>query len=84
MSGTHETQKFIESKIHAQIVVPCQRGADIYGCNVDYAAIRNELLASGRNSAISSAYATGSLALEAVFIKSTMASLRTVVGAKIG
>ena len=25
MSGTHETQKFIESKIHDRIVVPCQR-----------------------------------------------------------
>ena len=84
MSGSEKTQKFIESKIHASIVVPCQRGADVYGCNVDSAAIRNELLASGRNSAISTAYATGSLALEAVFIKSTMASLRSVLGAIVG
>jgi hypothetical protein len=84
MSGSEKTQKFIESKIHARIVVPCQRGADVYGCNVDSAAIRNELLASGRNSAVITAYATGSLALEAVFIKSTMASLRSVLGAIIG
>ena len=84
LSGSEKTQKFIESKIHARIVVPCQRGADVYGCNVDPAAIRNELLASGRNSAVITAYATGSLALEAVFIKSTMASLRSVLGAIIG
>ena len=84
LSGTHKTQKFIESKIHTRIVVPCQRGAEVYGCGVDAAAIRNELLASGRNNAMSAAYAAGSLALEAVFIKSTMASLRSVLGAVVG
>ena len=83
ISGSHDTRDYIESKIHARIVVPCQRGADVYGCNVDSAAIRNELLASGCNSAVITAYATGSLALEAVFIKSTMASLRSVLGAII-
>ena len=28
LSGTDKTLKFIESKIHTRIVVPCQRGAD--------------------------------------------------------
>ena len=84
LSGSEKTQKFLESKIHTRIVVPCQRGADVYGCNVDSAAIRNELLASGRNSAVSTAYAAGSLALEAVFIRSTMSSLRSVLGAIVG
>ena len=84
ISGTHETEKFIESKIHTRIVVPCQRGAEVYGCKVDSDTIRNELLASERNSAIVTAYAAGGLALEAVFIKSTMASLRSVLGAIVG
>ncbi len=66
MSGTNETQKFIESKIHDRIVVPCQRGAKVYGCNIDEAAISKELLASGRDNAEAAAYAAGGLALEAV------------------
>ena len=84
MSGTHETQKFIESKIHDRIVVPCQRGAQVYGCKVDESAISNELLESGRDNAKAAAYAAGGLALEAVFIKSTLASLRSVLGAIVG
>ena len=84
MSGTHETQKFIESKIHARIVVPCQRGAKVYGCKVDESAISNELLESGRDNAKAAAYAAGGLALEAVFIRSTLASLRSVLGAIVG
>ena len=84
ISGTNKTQKFIESKIHDRIIVPCQRGAKVYGCEVDSDAIRNELLASGRNNAKAAAYAAGGLALEAVFIKSTMASLRSVLGAIVG
>ena len=84
VSGSHKTQKFIESKIHSRIVEPCQRGADVYGCGVDSSAIRDELLESGRNNAMITACATGSLALEAVFIKSTMASLRSVMGATVG
>ena len=84
VSGTHKTQKFIESKIQTRIVEPCQRGAGIYGCNVDSAAIRDELLESGRNNAVITASAAGSLALEAIFIKSTMASLRSVLGAAVG
>ena len=59
MSGTHETQKFIESKIHDRIVVPCQRGAKVYGCEVDESAISNELLESGRDNAKAAAYAAG-------------------------
>ena len=84
MSGTHETQKFIESKIHDRIVVPCQRGAQVYGCKVDEAAISRELLESGRDNAKAAAYAAGGLALEAVFIRSTLASLRSVLGAIVG
>ena len=84
LSGTDKTLKFIESKIHSRIVEPCQRGAEVYGCGVDESAISKELLESGRNNAISAAYAAGGLALEAVFIKSTMASLRSVLGVIVG
>ena len=84
VSGAHKTQKFIESKIRTRIVEPCQRGAGVYGCGVDSSAIRDELLASGRDNAVITACATGSLAVEAVFIKSTLASLRSVLGATVG
>ena len=84
MSGTHETQKFIESKIHTRIVAPCQRGAQVYGCKVDESAISRALLESGRDNAKAAAYAAGGLALEAIFIKSTLASLRSVLGAIVG
>ncbi len=81
MSGTNKTQKLIESKIHDRIVVPCQRGAKVYGCEVDESAISNELLEAGRGNAKAAAYAAGGLALEAVFIRSTLASLNSVLGA---
>ena len=84
MSGSHETQKLIEAKIHDRIVVPCHRGAKVYGCEVDESAISNELLESGRDNAKAAAYAAGGLALEAVFIRSTLASLRSVLGAIVG
>ena len=84
VSGSHKTQKFIESKIRTRIVEPCQRGAGVYGCGVDSSAIRDELLASGRDNAVITACATGSLAVEAIFIKSTLASLRSVLGATVG
>ena len=39
---------------------------------------------SGRDNAKAAAYAAGCLALEAVFIRSTLASLRSVLGAIVG
>ena len=84
LSGSHDTRDYLESMIHDRIIVPCQRGAKVYGCEVDESAISKELLESGRSSAKAAAYAAGGLALEAVFIKSTMASLRSVLGAIVG
>ena len=81
ISGSHDTQDYLESMIHDRIIVPCQRGAKVYGCEVDESAISKELLESGRNNAKAAAYAAGGLALEAVFIRSTLASLNSVLGA---
>ncbi len=79
--GSHDTRDYIEAMIHDRIIVPCQRGAKVYGCEVDESAISKELLESGRNNAKAAAYAAGGLALEAVFIRSTLASLNSVLGA---
>ena len=81
LSGSHDTRDYLESMIHDRIIVPCQRGAKVYGCEVDESAISKELLESGRGNAKAAAYAAGGLALEAVFIKSTLASLNSVLGA---
>ena len=81
LSGSHDTKDYLESMIRDRIIVPCQRGAKVYGCEVDESAVSKELLESGRSNAKAAAYAAGGLALEAVFIKSTLASLNSVLGA---
>lgn len=81
LSGSHRTRDYLETKIHDRIIVPCQRGAKVYGCAVDEPTISEELLEAGRNNAEAAAYAAGGLALEAVFIRSTLASLNSVLGA---
>jgi hypothetical protein len=81
LSGSHGTRDYLESAIRDRIIVPCQRGAKVYGCEVDESAISKELLESGRSNAKAAAYAAGGLALEAVFIRSTLASLNSVLGA---
>ena len=83
VSGTHKTQAYLDSMIRSRIVEPCRRGAKVYGCEVDESAIGKELLESGHSNAKAAAYAAGGLALEAVFIRSTLASLKSVVGAVI-
>ena len=44
ISGSHDTRDYIESMIHDRIIVPCHRGAKVYGCEVDESAISKELL----------------------------------------
>ena len=84
ISRTHKTQAYLESVIDSRIVLPCRRGAKVYGCDVDSAAFSAALREVGRDTAVSGAFAAGGLALEAVFIQSTLASMRVVLGAVIG
>ena len=44
ISGSHDTQDYLESMIHDRIIVPCQRGAKVYGCEVDESAISRRML----------------------------------------
>ena len=81
LSGSHDTRDYLASMIRDRIIVPCQRGAKVYGCEVDESAVSKELLESERGNATAAAYAAGGLALEAVFIRSTLASLKSVLGA---
>ena len=81
LTGSHDTREYFASMIHDRIIVPCQRGAQVYGCAVDESAVSSELLEAGSANAKAAAYAAGGLALEAVFIRSTLASLKSVLGA---
>ena len=83
-TGAQKTQAYLESAIANRIVAHCRRGAKVYGCDVDPKAFREALREVSRDTAVSAAFATGSLALEAVFIRSTLASMRVVPGAVIG
>lgn len=84
VSGTHKTQAYLNSVIRSRIVEPCRRGAKIYGCDVDSRAFGAALREVSRDTARGTAFAAGGLALEAVFIRSTLASLRSVLGAVVG
>ena len=84
VSGTHKTQAYLDSAIRTPIVEPCRRGAKIYGCDVDSKAFGAALREVSRDTAKGTAFATGGLALEAVFIRSTLASLHSVLGAVVG
>ena len=80
LTGTHETQEYLASVLEKPIISPCRRGAEIYGSDFNSAGFLDNLKAINADYAEIEAYALGGLALEAVFLKQTIAALSSTLG----
>lgn len=74
-AGTSKTQDYLNSILEKPIVEPCRKGAEVYGCSFNSAGFLNHLKAVNADYAEIEAYAIGGLALEAAFLKQTIAAL---------
>jgi hypothetical protein len=80
ITGSHKTQDYLESILNGPIVGPCRAGARVYGCDITSAGFVNGVKAVNSDYALTGAYAMTGLSIEALFLKKTIASLRTVLG----
>ena len=79
-AGTHETQDYLTSILEQPIITPCRKGAEVYGCGFSTTGFLDNLKAVNADYAEIEAYAIGGLALEAVFLKQTIAALTSTLG----
>ena len=80
ITGSHKTQDYLEFMLNGPIVGPCRAGAKVYGCDISSAGFVNSVKAINSDYALTGAYALTGLSIEALFLKKTIASLRTVLG----
>ena len=80
LTGAHKTQDYLASVLEKPIVTPCRKGAEVYGCGFNSAGFLDNLKAVNADYAEIEAYALGGLALEAVFLKQTIAALTSTLG----
>ena len=84
VTGSDKLERKIASVIDGPILAPCRKGASVYGCNINPVLARGYLSGLHRDAMISAAYASGGLALEAAFLKPTLASLQRIIGPVVG
>ena len=80
LTGAHETQEYLTSILEKPIIMPCRRGAEVYGCGFNSAGFLDNLKAVNADYAEIEAYAISGLALEAAFLKQTIAALTSTLG----
>ena len=80
LAGTHETQDYLASVLNEPIITPCRKGEKVYGCDFKTAGFLDGLKSINSDYAEIKAYAIGGLALEAVFLKQTIAALNSTLG----
>ena len=83
-SGSHESQRLVQSILEKPILEPCRKGAAVYGCAINPEAARQNVSDVGSGAVTTVLYSTAGLALEAVFLKSTLYSMRSVLRAITG
>ena len=80
LAGTSKTQEYLNSILNEPIIEPCRRGAKVYGCDFNSTGFLNALKSINADYAEIKVYAIGGLALEAAFLKQTMAALTSTLG----
>ena len=80
LTGTHETQDFLSNVLGKPIITPCSKGAEVYGCDFNTPGFLDNLKSVNADYAEIETYALGGLALEAVFLKQTIAALTSTLG----
>ncbi|MDD6337943.1 MAG: hypothetical protein PUC15_06125 [Lentisphaeria bacterium] len=80
LAGAHETQEYLASVLEKPIITPCRKGAEVYGCDFNSAGFLDHLKAVNADYAEIEAYAISGLAIEAIFLKQTIAALTSTLG----
>ena len=80
LTGSHETQDYLTSILEPPIITPCRMGAEIYGRGFNMTGFMESMKAVNADYAEIEAYALSGLALEAVFLKQTIAALTSTLG----
>ena len=80
LAGTSKTQEYLNSILEKPIIEPCRRGAKVYGCDFNSTGFLNALKSINADYAEIEAYAVSGLAIEAVFLKQTIAALTSTLG----
>ena len=83
LKGTRETQDYLSSVLEKPIIGPCREGASVYGCDFNTAGFLDTLKSINADYAEIKAYAVSGLAIEAIFLKKTLASLGSVLGSTV-
>ena len=81
--GTSKTQDFLLFALKEAIIEPCRKGASVYGCAINSDGFLNILKEVNADYAGIKAYAVGSLAIEGVFLKQTIAALSSTLGSVV-
>lgn len=80
LAGAHETQGYLSDVLEEPIIMPCRRGAEIYGSDFNSVGFLEHLKAVNADYAEIEACAVSGLALEAAFLKQTRAALTSTLG----
>ena len=80
LAGTSKTQEYLNSVLNGPIIEPCRKGAKVYGCDLNTAGFLNALKSINADYAEIEAYAVSGLAIEAIFLKQTIAALSSTLG----
>lgn len=84
MSGSHKARHFLDSFLDDTIIAPCRAGARVYGCDFDADGFLKMMRDVNADYALTKAYAIGSLSIEALFLRKTLASFYTILGSVVG
>jgi len=84
ITGSNKAERKIAAAIETPILVPCRKGAAVYGCGINPNLAHGNLSGIHRDAMTSVLYASGGLALEAAFLKPTMKALQRIIGPLVG
>jgi len=83
-TNDRESQALIQSILEKPIFEPCRKGAAVYGCAINKGAASDSIAEIGKSAVVTTLYSAGGLGLEAVFMRSTLKSMKTIIKAASG
>ena len=79
-----ESQVLVQSILEKPIFEPCRKGAAVYGCAINKGAASGSIAEIGKSAVVTTLYSAGGLGLEAVFMRSMLKSMKTIIKAASG
>lgn len=79
-----EAQTLIQLILEKPIFEPCRNGAAVYGCGINKGAASGSIAEISKSAVVTTLYSAGGLALEAIFMRCTLKSMKTIIKAASG